>query len=176
MALPAKGGPQSCPLEGCLGRAATSMVMRVHFLYRHVLDTVVILEEVNLPHPWLTQWDMVVPRWALNSGHPDTAQCARGTERKRWWLLEEELRERLERAFVAYRETLENVTAFRYLGRVLTTGDDNWLAVIGNHGKARNSWGRLSRILIREGADLKVSGFFTKQCCRWCYCSGWRRG
>ena len=34
--------------------------------------------------------------------------------------------------------------------------------VVGNLGKARNSWGQLSRILIREGADPKVSEFFNK--------------
>ena len=45
---------------------------------------------------------------------------------------------------------------------MLTAGDDDWLTVVGNLGKARNSWGRLSRILIQEGADLKVSGSFYK--------------
>ena len=30
--------------------------------------------------------------------------------------------------------------AFRYLGRVLMAGDDDWLAVVGNLGKARKSW------------------------------------
>ena len=43
MAFPAKGGQQSCPMEGCPGRAATRKVMWVHFLQQHVLDTVVIL-------------------------------------------------------------------------------------------------------------------------------------
>ena len=54
MALPAKGGPQSCLVEGCPGLAATRTAMRVHFLNRYVLDTVVILEEGNFPHPWCT--------------------------------------------------------------------------------------------------------------------------
>ena len=42
----------------------------------------------------------------------------------------------------------------------MTAGDDDWLAVIGNLGKARKSWGGLSRVLGREGADPKVSGSF----------------
>ena len=45
---------------------------------------------------------------------------------------------------------------------MLTAGDDDWLAVIGNLGKARKSWGGLSRVLGREGADPKVSGNFYK--------------
>ena len=43
MAFPAKEGPLIFPVEGCLGRATTRMAIRVHFLHRHVLDTVVIL-------------------------------------------------------------------------------------------------------------------------------------
>ena len=39
----------------------------------------------------------------------------------------------------------------------MTAGDDDFRAVVDNLGKARKSLGRLSRILIREGADLKVS-------------------
>ena len=52
--------------------------MRVHFLHRHVLETVVIMEEVNLPHPWCTLCNMLFPRRALNGRHPATAQCTRG--------------------------------------------------------------------------------------------------
>ena len=43
---------------------------------------------------------------------------------------------------------------------MLEAVDDDYLAVVGNLGKARKSWGRLSRILRRDGADTKVSGQF----------------
>ena len=46
--------------------------------------------------------------------------------------------------------------AFKYLSRILMATDDDWPAVVGNLGKARRSWGRLSRVLEREGADPKV--------------------
>ena len=101
MAFSAKGGQQSCP-----GRAATRMAKRVHFLHRHVLDTLVILEEGNLSHPHCTQCDMLIPRWALNGRHPATDQCTRGAERKRRRLEEAELMESLQRAFKAYEEPL----------------------------------------------------------------------
>ena len=81
--------------------------MRVHFLHLHVRNTVVILEEGNLSHPQCIRCDMLVPCRALNGRHPDTAQCARGRERKRQSLAEEELKERSERDFKAYGETLE---------------------------------------------------------------------
>ena len=47
--------------------------MRVHFVHRHVQDTVVMLEEGNLPHPWCARCDMQVPRKALNGRHLGTA-------------------------------------------------------------------------------------------------------
>ena len=108
--------------------------MRVHFLHWHVLNTMVIMEEGNLSHPRCAKCDMLVSQRDLNGRHPATSQCARGTERERRRIAEEETRESLERAFKAYGEPLENVTAFRYLGRVLTEGGDAWLAVVGNLG------------------------------------------
>ena len=105
---------------------------------------------------------MMVPRQPLNRRHPVSAQFARGAERKRRRLVEAETRDSSERAFKAYGEPIKNVLSFRYLGRVLMEGDDDWLAVVGNLWKARNSWGRLSRVLGREGTDPKVSGNFYK--------------
>ena len=81
--FPEKGGPQKCPVEGCPGRVATRTAMRVHFVHRHVLDTVVILEEGNFPHPQSARCNMQVPRRELNGRHPVTAQCHKGAERKR---------------------------------------------------------------------------------------------
>ena len=49
--FPAKGGPRRCSVEGCPGRVEKRTAMQVQFLHHHVLDTVVILEEGNLPQP-----------------------------------------------------------------------------------------------------------------------------
>ena len=76
--------------------------------------------------------------------------------------MEEDLRESLERAFQAYGELLETMTSFKYLGRVLTAGDGNWPSVAGNLRKDMKSWMRMTRILSREGSDLKVLGVFFK--------------
>ena len=158
MAFPTKGGPRSCPVEGCPGQAGTRTAMWMHFFNRHVQDIVIILEEGNLPHPRCRRCDMLVPWRALNGRHHATAQCAKGAERKRHWMEEVELRESIERAFESYGNPLENVSTFKYLGRVMTEGDDNWPAVAGDLSKVRKSWGHFSRILCREGADVRVSG------------------
>ena len=55
---------------------------------------------------------------------------------------------------------MEAVLEFRYLGRFLTATDNDWPAVAGNIKKARISWGRLYRVLGREGSDPKVSRTF----------------
>ena len=52
------------------------------------------------------------------------------------------------------------MSEIKYLGRVLTATDDDWPAVVGNLRKARRSWGRLSRVIGREGADPKASRAF----------------
>ena len=61
--------------------------------------------------------------------------------------------------FQAYGAPFENLTASKYPGRVMTAGDDDWSAVAGNLLKVRKSWGRMSWILIWEGAYLKVLGY-----------------
>ena len=44
MNFPVKVGPQSFLVERCPGQVVTKTAMQVHFLHRHVLATMVILE------------------------------------------------------------------------------------------------------------------------------------
>ena len=148
------------PVEGFPGVSETRAVMRVHFVNRHVHDTVVILEEGNLPLPRCHRCDLQVSRKALNGRHQETNQCKKGAERKQRRLSAAEVETTSEKAFHAYGNKMRAVIEFRYLGRVMTDTDDNWPAVAGNLRKARVSWGRLERILGREGADPKVSRSF----------------
>ena len=149
-----------CSVEGCRGALATRTAMRVHFVHRHVHDTVVMLEEGNLPLPRCPCCNLQVTRKALNGRHLGTLQCKKGAERKRRRLAKTETRENAERAFHAYGKPMEAVSEFRYLERLLTATDDDWPAVAGNIRKAKVSWGRLARVLGREGADPKVSRSF----------------
>ena len=136
--------------------------MWVNFVHWNFHDTVVILEEGNLPLPRCPWCDLQVYRKALNGCHLGTSQCRTGTDHKRKRLAKEEMRKTSERAFHAYGKQMKAVTEFRYLGRVLTATDDDWLAVARNIWKARVSWGRLARVLGREGVDPKVScSFYT---------------
>ena len=77
-----QGSRRQCPVEGCPGVSETRAAMRVHFMHRHVHDTVVILEEGNLPLPRCPRCDLQVSRRALNGRHLGTNQCRTGAERK----------------------------------------------------------------------------------------------
>ena len=44
----------------------------------------------------------------------------------------------------------------------MTASYNDWLAVLVNLKKSRNSWARLTRILVREGYNPRVSGMFFK--------------
>ena len=73
MTFPAKGGLRNCLVAGLLGRVATRTAMRVHFMHRHVLDIVLIMEEGKPPHPWCAWCDMLFPWRELNRRQPGTA-------------------------------------------------------------------------------------------------------
>ena len=77
-------------------------------------------------------------------------------------MAEEELRKSSERDFHPYREPLETVMSFKYLGNFFMAGDEDWPEVAGNLQKARKIGVRMTRILIRERAHLKISGHFFK--------------
>ena len=151
-------GAKACPVEGCPGRAGKRTAMRVHFWSRHVRDIIIILEEGNLPHPRCANCDMFVPWRDLNGRHNSTEMCRNGADRKRRRLLEAEVRDSTDMVFEVYGQQIQAVPRFKYLGRVLKEGDDDWPAVAGNLAKARKSWGRLQGILSREGATKRVSG------------------
>ena len=105
---------------------------------------------------------MLVPWRALNGRHNNTEMCRSGAEKRRRRLAEAEVRDSAEMAFEVYGEQLHTVPRFKYLGRILTDGDDDWTAVAGNLVKARKSWGIQTGLLIMEGATKRVLGNFFK--------------
>ena len=143
VSFPTATGPQGCPVKGCSGRVATMTELRVNFFHRHVRDTMVILEEVNLPHPRCPRCDMMTPLKDLNIRHTTTAQCAKWSDQKQSCLTAEEMRESTARAFQACNSLIETVTSLKYLGQIMTDLYNNWLAVVGNMRKVSKRWARL---------------------------------
>ncbi len=68
----------------------------------------------------------------------------------------------LAQLFTSYRDELERVEVFKYLGRLLAYDNNNTQAMQGNLKKACKSWGQVSCILRAENASRKVCGVFYK--------------
>ena len=101
----------------------------VHFFHRNIRDTMIILEEGNLPHPSWTCFNMLVP-WKALSGRHTTEQCTKGAEQKRCRLVVEEMRESTATYFQSYIRPLESVTSFKCLEQIMTDMDDDWMEVV----------------------------------------------
>ena len=50
-------------------------------------------------------------------------------------------------------DSINGVDVFKYFGWPLYRSDDNWLEVLRNISKLQQVWGRLGKLLQREGAD-----------------------
>ena len=75
---------------------------------------------------------MFSPWEAISKRHLDTAMCDNRVERKRKWWVKEEAKAIKIVAFQAYGRSLEMVTLFKYLGRVIISSDNNWSALVVN--------------------------------------------
>ena len=95
--------------------------------------------------------DILVPWRSLNGFHKSTVQCKKGVDQKRRRLVAEEAKAVTSRAFSAYRLPLDKVPSFKYLGRLLSESDDDFLDVIQNLKKAWVVRRNISRILSGEG-------------------------
>ena len=82
MSFPEKGGQRRYPVERCPGVLATRAAMRVHFVHRHVQNTVVMLEKGNPPLPRCPRCDLQFSRKALNGRHLGNSQCRTGRNEK----------------------------------------------------------------------------------------------
>ena len=127
-------------------------------MHHHTRNTIVIMEKENLPYPRCPNCDMFVLHKALNSRHLTTAFFRQEEERKRLRLVKEEARSGSEVEITSYGIFLVPITYFKYLGRVLLVVDNNCQAVVINLWHARQKWARLTRVLIREGADARTLG------------------
>ena len=109
----------------CGNELARGSAMQVYLWHRHVQNTMVILEEIKLPHPLFPMCGILMPRWALNGTYRNTAQYKKGAEQNIWRLSVEEDREVTSRSFSAYRHPLDMVTSFKYLEQVISAVDND---------------------------------------------------
>jgi hypothetical protein len=130
--------------------------MRHHFAYRHTYDTLCIAEEGQYRR--CMQCRKFVPR--ATEAHRQTMTCramgAMITNRE----LAEDQAAATQAHFTVGGVGIENVGSFCYLGRMLSEDDNDRAAVQRNLRKARARWGRIAKLLKRQGANPVVMGRF----------------
>ena len=77
------GSLGECPVKGCGGQALTCTNLRIPVVRHHMQEMIVIMEEVNHPHPHCLAFDMFVSWAEINHHHPIISLCLRGSNRKR---------------------------------------------------------------------------------------------
>jgi exonuclease III len=149
-----------CPVPGCAAIIKDRHGMRRHFLFRHYYDTIIILEEGRLPR--CDDCGMFCTLSALAGKHMESALCREGARRNRRKIINLRCIRAFRRTFQLRDQPIETVTAFRYLGRVITSRDNDWEAARRNLHKAKERWASISRILMRESATPRISALFYK--------------
>jgi hypothetical protein len=103
---------------------------------------------------------MHIPATALARGHGATLLYLQGHVLKLKSAAEEDIRKAREVVFSVRGVPPESVSNFLYLGRQLSSTDDDWPDVVKNLAKARKRWATISRVLIRDGATPRISAMF----------------
>ena len=86
--------------------------------------------------------------------------CCHRSERKQRKLVVTKTEEWMGSVLSAYGTTMTAVTSFKYLGRIMLTTKNNWPEVDQNLRRAQGKWGRMVKILLREGVDRRTAGRF----------------
>ena len=154
-------GPVACPVLNCpaseAAHFATPPQLRKHFCARHPWHTVIITSEGQAPLPRCGQCPMFVHH---TDRHVGSVFCRRQAKAVAQRAAREVSRQAQEQRFYAYGAPLESVESFKYLGRILSNDDNDALAISTNVKLARKAWGRISSLLLHDGANPKTSGSF----------------
>jgi hypothetical protein len=129
-------------------------------MFRYPQHRIMILEEGPIPR--CARCDMHVPSTALAGGHGVTLLCRQGHVLKQKRAVEEDIIKERSVIFSVCGVLLESVSNFIYLGRQLSSMDDDWPDIVKNLAKARRRWATISRVLIRDGATPRISSMFYK--------------
>lgn len=148
----------ACPVDDCMARAPSRAQLRRHFARRHPFDSICIAEEGLLP-----QCRCCGLRCStLQPSHYSTDFCKRVTRQRLHWARALHQLEATNTKFFIGDDIIENVSEFKYLGRVLHNTDLDDAAVALNLRKARTCWNFIHRILRSDGCTPHVMAYFYK--------------
>ena len=150
-----KGRHNECPVEGCNGGGKEKFHIYRHFCIRHPEDKIIISEDGVLPKCGLCGMRMMdIPK------HQKSQTCGKLRTRR----MNEEKQDKQAEAekvrFTVNGKPIQKVKRFLYLGRTLTSNDDDTICIDENLRKPRNRWNSIAKILKVEGASAKCMGKF----------------
>ena len=146
-----------CPVDDCLASLVDRGKLRRHFACRHPFDSICILEEGLLP-----QCRCCGIRMHLKPSHYSTKFCKMLTRQRLGWAKALRQLQASNVKFHVGNAIIENVSEFKYLGRILHYADLDDAAVLLNLQKARKTWCRIHRILRADGCSPHVMAYFYK--------------
>ena len=146
--------PVGCPVPLCPYEASTATNLFRHFAARHTEDD---LHIAGYPgYNKCPRCQQYVKGQEPSARHLNSALCQRG--KKRWEAreAEEELARQLGNLPTFYIEgrEIDRVDEFTYLGKQVSSEDDDLRACLRNLAKAKAKWAALSRVLKKDGASV----------------------
>jgi hypothetical protein len=147
-----------CPVEGCGFSSPIPGSMRKHFRSRHPADIIIVEEEGRLPQ--CTKCGLF--QRIVDLKHQATLDCIKATATRARRQDAKVQQQSTQVRFLVNGCQVKNVSEFKYLGRILDSKDSDIPAVEQNLRKARQKWGRISRILSKESAKPRVMASFYK--------------
>ena len=94
--------------------------------------------------------------------HLASETCRKGAEKRSNFLHAIRQERATEITFSVDGQPINRVTEFKYLGRILEENDDDDHAALRQLARAREKWGRMSRLLSTQCASLTTRGHFYK--------------
>ena len=156
-----------CPVLGCPAVAHSAGRLRENFMYFHFRYNFEVFQEGTEPLPCCDLCGIHMPARRIIS-HRNTARCNKNTQ-MRWRRRGVAIAARyLESTFILTGEEesehIKGVEVFKYLRRMLERSEYYWIAVLRNISKAYQVWGRIGKLLRREGAEEDKDEFHHVWC------------
>ena len=146
------------PVERCVGKTTRHHKFLIHFFNHHVQDTILILEGVTFPHPWCELFDVFVTRKFLNTTYQHTKSCDKGSEAKLWLYVVEYFLRSLVVFLTVNIGDLDSLDVFEYTVRIMSPDDIYCHEVFDNIFKWHEKWVSILRMLVKEGAKVRILG------------------
>ena len=154
----------ACPVVGCgfqvkANNKAKRLNMRRHFQQRHINDSILIEEEGPLPR---CRWCGFSGKNVESVAHSESKICIKIAVKRRRYYKSRRQDHAKTVTFNVGGVEIRNSQQFRYLGRILDSGDDDNHAALRQLARAREKWGRIGKVLRCEGANPRIMGYFYK--------------